>query len=467
MMADHDRLFALAQTGSVSVEAAGPGNELLELDVRQAVTLYQVGKMVTASLDLDGTLEAITDATHQLTGADTTALALIELDGGLVMRVGRGAGHSSIGASVDIEHAAAARAVSEQRPVLVDDVFLAVPLIWQVEPLGVVTVAFARPKVIGPKDVALVVALAEQAAAAVRHARDYAEERHLRDESQAILRQFSEQAAQLDRVQRQLFQNEKLTAIGQLVQGLAHEMNTPLSVVLTNLSVLGRHTENLFTVTGAAQALLPQLLADPLSAALAAPLQTAINGADLEYTLEDLPELLTDSTDAVRRVAELVRSMANFARRDTGGPTAVVIPDVLEAALTLASNPLKQCAKIIRAFAPIPPVLGLSSELTELFLHLLINAAQALEERPGTVTLTTSSGDGSVVVSIHDTGRGISPDDMPRVFDPFYTTRPVGGGTGMGLAVCYGIVARHNGSIVIDSPAGAGTTVTVRLPAAA
>jgi two-component system NtrC family sensor kinase len=270
----------------------------------------------------------------------------------------------------------------------------------------------------------------------------------------------------LDRVQRQLIQNEKLTAIGLLVQGLAHEMNTPLSVVITNLSVLARHTENLSTVTGAAQQLLPQLLADPLSAALAGPLQTAINEADLEYTLEDLPELLTDSTAAVRRVAELVRSMANFARRDTGRPTAVVIPNVLEAALTLASNPLKQCAKVIRAFAPIPPVLGLTSELTELFLHLLINAAQALEERPGTVTLTTCSDAGSVVVSIHDTGRGISPDEMARVFDPFYTTRPVGGGTGMGLAVCYGIVTRHNGSIVIDSLAGAWTTVTVRLPAA-
>src|SRR6266516_3315287 len=96
MMPDHDRHFSVAQTGSVSVDAAGPSNELFELDVRQAVTLYQVGKMVTASLDLEATLEAITDATHQLTGANTTALALIEVDGSLVIRVGRGAGRSAI-----------------------------------------------------------------------------------------------------------------------------------------------------------------------------------------------------------------------------------------------------------------------------------------------------------------------------------------------------------------------------------
>ena len=111
-------------------------------------------------------------------------------------------------------------------------------------------------------------------------------------------------------------------------------------------------------------------------------------------------------------------------------------------------------------------MLGLTSELTELFLHLLINAAQALEEQPGTVTLTTAYTGGCVEVRIHDTGRGISAEQLPRVFDPFFTTRPVGGGTGMGLAVCYGIVARHSGSIAIESQPGAGTTVTVRLPAA-
>ena len=110
-------------------------------------------------------------------------------------------------------------------------------------------------------------------------------------------------------------------------------------------------------------------------------------------------------------------------------------------------------------------MLGLTSELTELFLHLLINAAQALELQPGTVTLTTAHAGGCVEVRIHDTGRGIPAEQLPRVFDPFFTTRPVGGGTGMGLAVCYGIVARHNGSIAIESPPGSGTTVTVRLPA--
>jgi signal transduction histidine kinase len=466
MMLDHDSRFFAPHTVRVSLEAPGLSSALLEFDARTAIRLYEVGRMVTASSDLEATLEVVIEATHHLTGSESTVLALFEADGSLVVRAARG-GVQAVGQSVDLAAGVSARALREGLPVLVaDQTCLVVPLILQAERLGILTVTMGAPNALGSRDVALVGALAEQAAAAVGHASDYAEERRQRGESQEILRQFSEQAVQLERVQQQLIQNEKLTAIGQLVQGLAHEMNTPLSVVTTNLSVLGRHADNLLAVAGAAQTVLPQLLAEPAAATLVGPLDSAIRGADLEYTIEDLPELLTDSNTAVRRLAELVRSMANFARRDTGGPTAMAVEVALEAALTLASNPLKQCAKVVCEFAPTPPVRGLASELTELFLHLLMNAAQALEEQPGTVTITTACDAEWVVVSIHDTGHGISAEHLSRVFDPFFTTRPVGGGTGMGLAVCYGIVARHGGSIVVDSQPGAGTTVSIRLPVA-
>jgi signal transduction histidine kinase len=485
-MADHDTGFASVQTRGVSVETPGLRRELLELDTRQAIALYEVGRMVAASLDLETTLLAVAEVAEQLLGADAVAVALIEREGAVVLHARRGDVRSGVGEPFAVDRGATATALSQRRPVLIRDVqvgsngagphpdggsgmrtLLAVPLIWNAELLGVLTVASGVPNGLGSGHVALANALAEQAAAAVRHAREDAEQHRLHDESQAILRQLSEQAAQLERIQAQLIQNEKLTAIGQLVHGLAHEMNTPLSVVITNLSVLGRHAENLVAVAEAARQVLPQLRADPAASPLADPLDTAIRGADLEYTLEDLPELLTDSSSAVQRLAELVRSMANFARRDTGGPGRVDVEEVLEAALTLASNPLKQCATSVRAFVPTPPVLGLASELIELFLHVLINAAQALEEHPGTVTISTACEAGCVVVRIHDTGRGISAENLPRVFDPFFTTRPVGGGTGMGLAVSYGIVARHQGSIAIESQPGSGTTVIVRLPAAA
>jgi two-component system, NtrC family, sensor kinase len=458
----------------------GPSDELLALDARQALTLYRVGKMVNASLDLAATLDAVTLTTHQLTDAHTTALALLDWDGNLVIRAGQGDVVASVGERIRADEGITGQAMRERRTILVGDMrqepgrarpelddryhvrtFLAVPLIWHDEPLGVVTVAFATPNALDTTDVALVSALAELAATAVSHARDYAEEQRLRAESEEINRQFAEQTAQLERAQQQLVQNEKLTAIGQLVQGLAHEINTPLSVVITNLAVLARHAENLGGVAHAAQQALSTLPAGAGSA-----LEAAIQDADLEYTLEDLPDLLSESTTAAKRVSELVRSMSTFARRDAGGPLQLQIQDVLEGALNLASNPLKQRAKTMREFSATPPVVGLASELTELFVHLLINAAQALEDQPGTVTVSTAYESGHVVVRVRDTGRGIAEENLARVFDPFFTTRAVGAGSGMGLAVCYGIATRHNGSITLDSKLGPGTTVTVRLPAA-
>jgi signal transduction histidine kinase len=345
--------------------------------------------------------------------------------------------------------------------------FVAVPLIWQAERLGVVTLAFTEPHALSESDLALACALAEQAAVAVAHARDYAEEQRLRAESEEIMRQFVEQSQQLERVQRQLIQNEKLTAIGQLIQGLAHEMNTPLSVVIANLSVLGRYAESLSDVARAAQQVLPQLQADPLAAALVAPLDEAVQAADLEYVLDDLPALVDESSAGARRVADLVRSVGTFARRDTNGPQPLAIGEVLEAALNLASNELKHRARVERAFADnLPPVLGLASELTQVFVHLLINAAQALKDAPGRVTVGVAHTGADVTVTVTDTGRGIAPEHLERVFEPFFTTRAPGEGTGMGLAVCYGIIQRHGGWIGIDSHPGEGTRVTVRLPLA-
>jgi signal transduction histidine kinase len=445
--------------------------------------LYRLGKLVTASLDLDATLGAIVDAAHELTGADSTAILLQDEDGSLVIRIGRGIIAASVGERVSVQSSLAGRALRTGGAVLVDDMvseadrarpdidqrsgtrsYLASPLIWRDEHVGVVTVGGGRPSMFGEDQVQLVTELAEQAAVAVAHARAYSEERRLRQEGEVLVRQLSERTTELERLQQQLVQTEKLTAIGQLAQGLAHEINTPLSIVITNLSVLGRTTESLAAIARAAEQTLPLLIADPLSAAVAAPLDAAVRRADLAYSLQDMQDMLSESTTASRRVTELVRSMSEFARRDTGGPKAVSVQDVLEAALNLASNPLNQHAQIVREYGDTPHVLGLTSELTELFVHLLMNAAQALEEQPGTVTVSTSQEPDGVVIRISDTGCGIPAEHLPSVFDPFFTTRPPGGGSGMGLAVCHGIVARHSGSIALDSQPGQGTLVTIRLP---
>jgi two-component system, NtrC family, sensor kinase len=437
------------------------------LDIRQANCLYQIGRMLIDDYACQAVLDAIARAAHDLTGAHAAVVALIEGDG--LLSDGQPLANDDVNLAME--------AIRGGRSVVYDDpkgtgspedarTLLAVPLIWHAEPLGVLTVSFLAQHAASAEIVGLVSALAEQAAAAVKHSRDDAAMLRLRAESEEVARQFAEHSEQLERVQLQLIQNEKLTAIGQLIQGFAHDINTPLSVVITNLSVLKGHTENLGGIAQAALDVLPALQANPDVVTLVGPLDAAVRGADLEYTLEDLPDLVNESTAAARRIAELVRSIANFARRDDSAPRLVEIRDVLESALTLASSPLKQVALTVREYTKTPPVFGLFAELNELFVHLLINAANALESRPGTLTVSTAHEDDKVVVRISDTGCGIPVDNLVHVFDPFFSTHAAGGSTGMGLAVCHGIVARHAGSIALESEADKGTTVTINLPAA-
>jgi signal transduction histidine kinase len=456
-----------------------------DFDPRDLAVLYRLGKLVGESLDLDATLDAIVDAAHELIRADSTAILLSDANESLTIRVGRGVIASCIGERVSATGSIAGRALHTRRPIRIDDMqsqverarpdldeqsgtrsYLASPLIWGHEHLGVITVGRTRPASITDRHLELVSELAEHAATAVVHARAYARECALRQDGEILVRQLSERTHELIRLQFQAVQNEKLAAMGHLVQGLAHEINTPLSIVITNLSVLGRIAESLAMIARAARQALPDLRADPLSAALAAPLSTAVEDADLNCALPDLSDLLHESAAASGRVAELVRSIGKFAGRDSSGPTRLDLHRILDDALSLASGWLKHRANIVRAYGNLPTLYGMTGELTELFVHLLINAAQALEgkEEPGSVTISTTCESDTVLVRIADTGCGIRREDLARVCDPFFTTRPPGCGTGMGLAVCYGIVTRHAGSLTLESDAGVGTMVTVSLP---
>jgi signal transduction histidine kinase len=440
--------------------------------------LYRLGKLVSASLDLDTTLEAIVDAAHELIGAESTAILLQEDGEHLVIRVGRGSVASAVGERIPIGAGVVGRALIEGRPVRVDDMltetgrarpdlddrsgirsYLAAPLVWRGDTLGVVTVAATQPGVFSDADCDLAGELAEQAAAAVTHARAYTEELARREQLESM-------NLALQRAQQHLVQVEKLTAIGQLANGIAHELNTPLGVIISNLSVLagyGTSLGRLALVTRGAAAQLhegqsPDIVAEVLDAGLKV--------ADLDYILEDLPALSTESTASANRIADIVRSVAMFARSDAERSGPVDVEGALQSAITLAWNELKQCAEFKREYAGVPPVTGSASELTQVFVHLLLNAAQAIPERGGVVTVSTAYADGGVTIRIADNGSGIPLQNLSRVFEPFFTTRPVGGGIGLGLSICHGIISRHQGTIDIQSVRGGGTTVTVRLAAA-
>lgn len=243
-------------------------------------------------------------------------------------------------------------------------------------------------------------------------------------------------------------------------------MNTLLGVIISNLSVLAGYGDalgRLALVTRGAAAQLREGLAQDLVAEI---LDAGLKVADLDYILEDLPALTAESIANANRIAEIVRSVAMFARGDAQRPVLVNVEDTLQSAITLAWNELKHRAKLEREYRDVPPVIGVASELTQVFVHLLLNAAQALPERDGEVKVSTGYANGGVTIRIADNGYGIPLENLSRVFEPFFTTRPVGEGIGVGLLICHGIITRHQGTIDIQSARGGGTTVTIHLGAA-
>jgi signal transduction histidine kinase len=457
----------------------------IELSPQRALAVHRVWKTISASLDLNVTLSAIVDAAQRLTSADQAAVLLLDESGNLVIRVARGAIRTAVGEGLPSGEDIVGQVLGGGRTVLVHDMldeptraranldsntciraYIAAPLIWRDETLGVLTAAGCVPDSLTAEDALVIDTLAEQAALATSHARLFAEQQRLHAESQDTVRTLEERTRQLQIAQRQLVETEKMRAIEQLAQGIAHEMNTPLGVIISNLSVLDQYGASMSEVLTAAQEAESRIHtgADPHEAV--GVLRAAIERTDAEFLLEDLPQLVENSTTSARKVASIVRSLATFVHHDTGHPSTVDVEQALETALTLAWNALKHRATVERCYGKVPPVMGHSSELCEVFVHLLVNAVQALEGRTGSIRVSTTVDGGWVIIRISDTGRGIPSAHLARVFDAFFTTRAVGQGTGLGLTASHRIIARHAGAIELDSEEGRGTTVTVRLPSA-
>ncbi|HEX7488971.1 MAG TPA: ATP-binding protein, partial [Anaeromyxobacteraceae bacterium] len=239
------------------------------------------------------------------------------------------------------------------------------------------------------------------------------------------------------RLQAQLVFSDRLASIGTLAAGVAHEINNPLSYLLANFEFL---EERLHERRAGAQ-----------------------DGEVLAAVRE--------ARDGARRIAEIVRGLRTFSRRDgdDAAPAALDVRGPVRAAARIAENQLRSRARLLLDLRDVPPVRGSEHELAQVALNLLVNAAQATPEgRPDehAIRVTTRlAGDGRVALEVSDTGSGISPENLPRIFDPFFTTKAVGEGSGLGLAVCHGIVEALGGTIEVESTLGRGTCFRVLLPA--
>ncbi len=278
-----------------------------------------------------------------------------------------------------------------------------------------------------------------------------------------LQRQAEEQSAlieQLKMAQAQLMQSEKLASIGQLAAGVAHEINNPIGFVNANLNTLGNYVATLLEGIKLYQCVTNGSL--PSSVAQSE-MQAFEERADLQFLSEDVTELLAESNEGLQRVKNIVQSLKDFSRTGESNWQMADLHRGLDSTLNIANNELKYKVTIIKQYGELPMIKCLASELNQVFMNLLVNAAQAIQER-GSVTIRTERCGQRVAVSISDTGHGIAPEHINRIFEPFFTTKPVGSGTGLGLSLSYGIIKKHGGDIHVSSEMGKGTTFRIELP---
>ncbi|HKJ75602.1 MAG TPA: ATP-binding protein, partial [Gammaproteobacteria bacterium] len=249
-----------------------------------------------------------------------------------------------------------------------------------------------------------------------------------------------------EQAQNQLLQSEKMAAIGQLAAGVAHEINNPVGYVDSNLRTLEGYIGDLNRLLegyAETEAELP----DPRRKAIA----DLKEEVEVEYLREDLADLVSESREGVRRVKKIVQDLKDFSRVGQVDWEWADLEQGLDSTLNIVWNELKYKAEVNREYAGLPAVRCVPSQLNQVFMNLLVNAAQAIEER-GVITVRTGTvGRDWVWAEIGDTGKGIPAESLDRIFEPFYTTKAVGKGTGLGLSLSYGLVSQHGGRMEVES----------------
>lgn len=340
---------------------------------------------------------------------------------------------------------------------------ITIPLMIEDTLIGVFSVESEEHRVFGERDEILVTIVANQAASAIHNARLYRAEKERRRElaeaherlkqlNETLEERVRERTEELQRANRelretqaQLLQSAKMAALGDLIAGVAHEINTPLGSIQANADIARR----------AARIVSEALEASPARESSPAP--------NLTRALEALEEATSISRAAIDRIVGIVRSLRQFARLDEAEHKMADLHEGIDSTLTLLQHKLKDRIQIIRNYGDLPSMECYPGRLNQLFMNLLVNAIQAMD-RGGTITITTRREGNVAILEFADTGCGIPSEALGRIFDPGFTTKGVGVGTGLGLSICYRIIQDHEGSIDVRSEPGKGSVFTVRLP---
>ncbi|HIJ90316.1 MAG: ATP-binding protein [Desulfobulbaceae bacterium] len=263
--------------------------------------------------------------------------------------------------------------------------------------------------------------------------------------------------ANLKQNQAQILQQEKMASVGQLAAGVAHEINNPMGFISSNLSSLAKYLERLTGFIRALEEKLPQEPPDEELAALRKELK-------IDYIMEDAVQLVEESLDGADRVKKIVQGLKNFSRIDQAERLPADINECLDTTLNIVWNELKYKCEVNKDYGKLPLTVCNPQQLNQMFMNLLVNAAQSIETK-GEIRIKTWADQDWIHTRISDTGCGIPQDKINRIFEPFYTSKEVGKGTGLGLSIAYDIVLKnHKGDIQVESVEGKGTTFTVKIP---
>ncbi|WP_367849248.1 ATP-binding protein [Rhodoferax sp. WC2427] len=257
----------------------------------------------------------------------------------------------------------------------------------------------------------------------------------------------------------QLVQSEKLASIGQLAAGVAHEINNPIGYIFSNFGTLEGYLEQLFQMLQAYE------LAESQEPVVAARLRDLKKALELDYLKEDIPVLMRESKQGIVRVRQIVQDLKDFSRVDSAHEWEWAdLHKGIDSTLNVVASEIKYRAELVKEYGSIPQVECLASQINQVVMNLVVNAAHAMGEERGRITIRTGHQDQFVWIEVSDTGTGIPPDTLKHIFEPFFTTKPVGKGTGLGLSLSYGIVQKHGGRIEVASTVGTGTTFRIVLP---
>ena len=286
----------------------------------------------------------------------------------------------------------------------------------------------------------------------LRNARKYKEDLEGRNA------ELARSKAELERLQAQLVHSEKMASLGQLAAGIAHELNNPAGFIYSNMAALPECVKRV-------EAVFSSFERASLNREDAARVAAAKIDGDYANVLKDLESIAVDSYSGAERIRDIVQNLRLFSRLDEAEIKQVDLHEGIESSIRLLSqyysSPL---ITLKREYGAVPPIECYAGQLNQVWMNLLVNAAQALGESGGEVCIRTAANGNMASVGISDTGKGIAPEHLHRIFDPFFTTKAVGEGTGLGLSISHGIVARHGGTLTVDSILGHGATFKVSLP---